>query len=126
MKGIDSNVLARILVCDDRDQAKRAQASVARNAPCWINRVVLCETVWVLQRLYGFDRTQVAAALTRVLATRQFDVEDLDAIQAGIVALEQGFDFADAVIASTNRSHGCASTGTFDRKAARLDGFEAV
>ena len=126
MKGIDTNVLVRILVGDDVDQAERAQAYVTRNAPCWINRIVLCETVWVLERLYGLGRARIAGALKQVIDARQFDVEDLDAIQAGISALEEGYVFADTVIAVTNRSRGCATTATFDRKAARLDGFEAV
>ena len=78
------------------------------------------------RRLYGLSRTRIAAALRQVIDAGQFDVEDLDAIQAGIAALEEGFDFADTVIAATNRRRGCAATATFDRKAASLDGFEAV
>jgi len=35
-------------------------------------------------------------------------------------------DFADALIGEVNRAAGCSSTATFDRKAARLDGFSRV
>ncbi len=126
MKGLDTNVLVRILVADDPGQAKRAQRYVTENAPCWINRIVMCEAVWVLERLYGLSRTRIAVALGQVLDTRQFEVEDAGAIQSGISALEEGLDFADTVIAMTNRSHGCEATATFDRKASRLDGFESL
>jgi predicted nucleic-acid-binding protein len=126
MKGVDTNVLVRILLGDDADQAERARSYVAKNAPCWLNRIVLCETVWVLERLNGFSRTRIAIALKQIVDTSQFEIEDVDAMQIGIAALEEGFDFADAMIAATNRSHGCDATGTFDRRAARLAGFEAV
>jgi predicted nucleic-acid-binding protein len=126
VKGIDTNVLVRILVADDARQAERARAYVAENAPCWINRVVLCETVWVLERVYGLGRARISTALKQLLDTRQFEVEDVDAVQAGIAAIEEGFDFADAMIAATNKIHGCETTATFDRKASRLDGFEAI
>ncbi len=126
MKGIDSNVLIRLLVGDDPDRADRAHRYIADNAPCWINRVVLCEAVWVLERLYGHSRARIAAALRQVIDARQFLVEDREAVRGAITSLERGFDFADCVIAATNRGAGCDRTATFDRKAAKLDGFERV
>ena len=126
MRGIDTNVLVRLLVGDDADQAERARAYVTEHAPCWINRIVMCETVWVLERFYGLGRTRIALALKQVLDTTQFEVEDIDAIQAGLLALDEGADFADVVIAATNKSRGCDATATFDRKASRLGGFEAI
>jgi predicted nucleic-acid-binding protein len=126
VKGIDTNVLVRILLDDDAHQAERARAYVVKNAPCWLNRIVLCETVWVLERFNGFSRTRIALALRQILDTNQFEIEDVGAMQSGVAALEEGFDFADAMIAATNRSNGCDATATFDRKAARLPGFEAV
>jgi predicted nucleic-acid-binding protein len=35
-------------------------------------------------------------------------------------------DFADALIATVNLARGCEATATFDRKAAKLDGFVRV
>ena len=126
MKGIDTNMLVRLLVADDPDQAERARIYVTEHAPCWINRVVLCETVWALERLYGHSRLRIVGALRQILDTRQFEVEDTDAVQAGIAAVEDGHDFADAVIAFSNLTRGCEATATFDREAARLEGFEAI
>ena len=126
MTGIDTNVLVRLLVGDDPDQAERARAYVTDNAPCWINRIVLCETVWVLERLYGHSRARIAAALGQILDTRQFEIEDADAVRVAIAAVEDGHDFADVMIAITNRSHGCDGTATFDRKASQREGFEPL
>lgn len=126
MMGIDTNVLVRLLVADDPEQAERARVYVTEHAPCWMNRIVLCETVWVLERLYGHSRSRVAAALRQVLETRQFEIEDAEAVRSGIEAIDEGHDFADTVVAFTNRSRGCQVTAAFDRKASRLDGFEVL
>lgn len=126
MIGVDSNVLIRLLVGDHPEQAERALRHIAENEPCWINRIVLCETVWVLDRVYGHSRARIASALRQLMATRQFVIEDKDAVQRSVEALESGFDFADSLIAATNQAHGCDHTVTFDRKAARLEGFESL
>ena len=131
MKGLDTNVLVRLLVADDARQANRAAHYVGRECtaenPCLLNRVVLCELVWVLERAYGHDRNDIAAALEKVLRTTEFLIEDAESAWAALFAYRaRAADFADAVIARSNRGLGCAATATFDRRAARLDGFEPV
>jgi predicted nucleic-acid-binding protein len=88
--------------------------------------VVLCELVWVLNRGYGYERDEIADALEKLLAANQLRVEDPSAVWAALRALRAGHDFADTVIAQTNGAAGCETTVTFDRRAARLDGFEAI
>jgi predicted nucleic-acid-binding protein len=130
MKGLDSNVVLRLLVADDPEQAERATAYIAGHctpeSPGWINRVVLCELVWVLDRGYGYDRKQIADAIEGLVSASQIRVEDPNAVWAGLRALRQGQDFADTVIGQTNRDAGCEVTATFDRRAARLPDFELV
>lgn len=66
MKGIDTNVLVRYLVKDDKEQAKIASAYihiqkiVAAGELCFINMIVLCELVWVVESAYGFQRKEIA------------------------------------------------------------------
>jgi predicted nucleic-acid-binding protein len=131
MKGLDTNVLIHLIVADDPDQAAAAERYIRRecapDTPCLINRVVLCELVWVLERAYGYARSDIARAMEALLRTAQFRCEDADAAWAALRAYRTGAgDFADAVIGRSNRRQGCEATGTFDRKAARLDGFEAI
>jgi predicted nucleic-acid-binding protein len=126
VKGIDSNVLVRLLTGDDPVQVARARTYVEANAPCWVNRVVTCEAVWVLDRVYRLSPARLALALKQLMQTIEFEFEDFEAIEAGIAALEGGGDFADTVIVVTNVAQGCEATGTFDRKASRLGGFEAL
>lgn len=131
MKGLDTNVLVRLLVQDDKIQGPTAEAYVrrtcTRESPCFVNRVVLCEVVWVLESYYGYSRALVADATDRILRTREFLVEDNDLARAALMDYRRSnVDFADALIAKTNRAHGCDATATFDCKAAALDEFELL
>jgi predicted nucleic-acid-binding protein len=54
-------------------------------------------------------------------------IEHPAAIQASLDDYRAGrLDFTDALIAHVNRSRECEATATFDRKAAKLDGFVRV
>ena len=51
--GLDTNVLLRLLVKDDIRQMETAARAVAQRctaeSPGYVNQIVLCEVVWVLQ-----------------------------------------------------------------------------
>lgn len=127
MTGIDTNVLVRYLVEDDPDQFRRATRFIANECsgddPGLINRIVLCELVWVLETAYGYSRETVARALELILRTRQFRVEDHQEAWASFEEYRDGADFADTFIAAVNRRLGCERTVTFDRKAGARPGF---
>lgn len=131
MKGLDTNVLVRHLVQDDPVQSRLASqfitAECSREKPGFINRIVLCETVWVLESAYGYAREQIAAALERVARTSQFRIEDLPAVWSALRLYRAGkADLADCLLGETNRAEGCAETVTLDKKAARLSGFRLL
>lgn len=130
MKGLDTNVLVRFIVGDDEAQAKRAGRYIERHcsaeSPCCLNRVVLCELAWVLDRAYGYSREEIAMAFENILRTAEFQVENSAAAWAAWRVYRDGGDLADALIARTNRDNGCEVTGTFDADASKSDGFEPV
>ena len=53
MRAVDTNVLVRLIVRDDSGsgQVEKAEAFVAQGA--WVSQLVLAETVWVLEFVYG-------------------------------------------------------------------------
>jgi predicted nucleic-acid-binding protein len=129
--GIDTNLLVRHFIQDDMVQARAAQTffrhELSIENPGWINRVVLCELVWVLERAYRCTREQVITALEALAQTAEFRLENLPAVWQALHAYkESGADFADALLAVTNREYGCEVTVTFDRKAARLAGMRVL
>lgn len=127
MTGVDTNVLIRYLVQDDPDQARKATRFIANECssddPGLINRIVLCEVVWVLETAYGYPRDQVAVVLEKILRATQLRIEDHPEAWASFREYQDGADFADAFIAAINRRLGCDRTVTFDRRAGRRPGF---
>jgi predicted nucleic-acid-binding protein len=129
--GLDTNLLVRLAVGDDPEQTQQARRFVDRHCsaevPGFINSVVLTEFVWVLARTYGYTHSEIAAAVDDLLAGKDRIVEHHEAVRAGVEDYRSGrLDFIDAIIGHINRAHGCEATATFDRKAAKLDGFVRV
>jgi predicted nucleic-acid-binding protein len=131
MIGLDTNVLARLFVDDDAAQARAARRFVADQCspqnPGFVDRVALCELVWVLSGVHGYERSAIAGVIEELLASRDIHLEDDDRVRAALRHFAgRGVDFADALICEANRARGCDATVTFDRKAARLEGFVLV
>jgi predicted nucleic-acid-binding protein len=121
--GLDTNVLVRLLTGDDPKQRAAAKAFIAENCsqgdPAFINRLVLIETVWVLESVYGYTREQIAAAIDTLLRMVRVLTEDADLVRSAVATYRRGADFADALIAGVNTAKGCSRTATFDRTAAK-------
>lgn len=128
MKAIDTNILVRLIVRDDPARAESAEALVRREAPLFINRLVIAEFAWVLRSTYRYQPNAILRAIDLLLNGEEFVIEDEGVISEAVeAAMTSGCDLADLVIALTNRRQGHATTLTFDRKAAaRIDAFELI
>ncbi|WP_394155092.1 PIN domain-containing protein [Loktanella salsilacus] len=124
MIAIDTNVLVRFLTSDDATQAALATAlidTLTPQSPAFISREVMIETVWVLERAYGFDRMTIAQALDAVLEAEELAVENPDRVGLALSRYRHGGPgFADQMIALAGRDAGATTCYTFDRKAAAL------
>ncbi|MEE8271031.1 MAG: type II toxin-antitoxin system VapC family toxin [Alphaproteobacteria bacterium] len=128
MIGLDTNVLVRYLVQDDPGQGAAAATFIARTCtsdePAYLNTVVLSELTWVLSRPYDYRRDQIADVLDKLLRAAQLRFEDPPLIWDALNAYRSGSaDMADCLIGAINAKGGCATTVTFDKKAARLTDF---
>ncbi len=131
MLGLDTNVLVRLLVLDDRAQTRRAQQIVQqaqdRGHVVWISLLVLIETEWVLRSRYGLDKLATVSVLARLLETGELSFEEEAAVEEALYNWKKGpCGFADCLIVARNRRAGCVRTVTFDKHAARLPGGEAA
>ena len=115
----DTNLLVRVLVQDDPEQARTAMDRLRRAELVAVPLPVLCELVWVLRRVYGFSATDCVVAIEALLATRAV-VTDRPAVKCGLRLLAAGGDFADAVIAFSGRRLGGERFVSFDRRAVQL------
>jgi predicted nucleic-acid-binding protein len=125
---LDTNVLVRFLVEDDRDQCERARRLVASvseaEQTCFVSDVVMCETVWVLASCYRFSREKISTVLRAVLRARQLAFQSSERIAKALAAYEEGRgDFADFMIRDVAEEAGCDSVATFDRELVDQSGF---
>ena len=127
MTGLDTNVLARYLLRDDPAQAARAAQELERDDRFFIGAIVLCELVWVLETGYAFERSDIAAAVEKILATAQFEIEDKDLALSALQDFRRTLaDFSDCLIWRRNRAAGVVETLTFDRTLKGLEGFRLL
>ena len=129
MRGLDTNVLLRVLVADDPEQLRRVRAYLAARAPgepLFVHRIVVCELIWTLRRGFRFDRAQIADVVDRLLRSR-LAIEDYDALGLAFYLYRtSGADLADCLLGVVNRAAGCERTATFDHRAAELDELELI
>ena len=131
MIGLDTNVVIRYLVQDDKKQSAAAtrfiEKSLTKDTPGYINHISLCEIVWVLQSCYGVTKPQVREIIDGLLTTKQLNVENVEVTWKALRAFDaNSADFCDALIGQVNIHSGCEYTATFDKKAASLPGFDLL
>lgn len=131
MIGIDTNLLLRLIIGDEPKQAVAAReflrAHCSPDEPGYVCHIVLVELVWTLARAYGYPREQIAAAIEQILETAQLDVESSNDVVAAVKDYRSGTaDFADCLLVRVNSAAGCSHTVTFDRRAAKLEGFQLL
>lgn len=129
MIGLDTNILVRYLAQDDPTQSAKATQIMERRLteenPGFISLVTMAETVWVLDRVYGLSRGEIARTVEGILQADTLSVQNEQEVFVATVALKQGKgSFSDALIAALGTWAGCDKTLTFDRKAAQLAEFD--
>ena len=129
MVGLDTNIIVRYLAQDDPVQSPKAVQIVERrlteDSPGFVSLVTMVETVWVLDRLYGLSGQEIAAAIQRMLQSDSLSIQNEQEVFTAMMALRAGqASFADALVGALGVWTGCSVTLTFDKKAARLKGFQ--
>ncbi|MGZ8193173.1 MAG: PIN domain-containing protein [Methylobacter sp.] len=131
MKALDTNVLVRFLVKDDAEQAQQVynlfKQAENHQLRLFVPILVVLETIWVLQAVYGVDDHDILAVLNDLLLMPVLLFETQPVLHAFIrAATGNNFDLADLLIAHSARGLHCESVLTFDKKAAKFAGFELI
>jgi predicted nucleic-acid-binding protein len=116
---VDTNVLVRAVVRDDRAQAEIAARWLRNSRLLVVASSALCELVWVLRRVYGFKAAEVADTIRSLTSADNVET-NRPAVEAGLVMLDAGGDFADGVIAYEGRWLGAETFVSFDKKAVEM------
>jgi predicted nucleic-acid-binding protein len=129
--GIDTNVLVRILVRDDTDQADAAlaviEASIAAGHRIVVNAINLAELAWVLRSRFGYGKPQILEKLTQLLDQDDVLAVPERALHRAVAAWGEGrAGLADYLIVELNAEYDCTATLTFDREAAKHPACELI
>lgn len=124
MIALDTKLLVRLLTNDDPRQAAKVEAWLRDNAtpktPAYVDHVVLCELGWVLERSYGYDRSEVHAALAALLEQDHLKVESPGLVRQALMMYADGpADFSDYLLAVRAQAAGYSPVLTLDKKAAK-------
>ena len=125
MISLDTNLLVRLLTNDEPKQTEKVrkaldQAQVEQKR-IWVSVVVACELVWVLQRLYGYDKAQIVFALSTLLKFQGLEFQSHQAIKKSVGDMRRGqADFADILMGHLSAAEGADFVLTFDKQAAKL------
>ena len=77
MIAIDTNVLLRYLLEDDKAQSKRASQLILGDEPVLITDVVLVETVWTLKgKRYNLDKEAIISVVNSLFEEPNIMFED--------------------------------------------------
>ena len=116
---LDTNVLVRYLTWDDDIQSPLSAKAIEGAETVVVSSIVLCETVWVLERAYKLKAKEIAKTLKDFIVSETVEV-DRPLAEAGLAALERGGDFADGVILCEAERAKVDQLVTFDQKFSKL------
>jgi predicted nucleic-acid-binding protein len=123
MGAADTNVLLRLVLEDDEQQARAARSFLRTNAPLFVSHVVLAELSWVLASGYEFSRDQVRAVIEMLLETDGIEVQERSVVQAALAYHRASHaDLPDCLVLAIAARAGATPLGTFDKKLGKLPG----
>ena len=116
VRAIDTNVIVRFLVNDDKRQAKAARAAI-EGGDIFIATTVVLESEWVLRSAYDFAPARVAEVLRGLAGLPGITVEEPALLAQALDWMSEGMDFADAL--HLGKAERCTAFLSFDRKLAK-------
>jgi predicted nucleic-acid-binding protein len=124
LTGVDTNVLTRYIMQDDRYQSAVATAfldSRTREDPGFVTLVTMAELCWVLTRRYKLSRKQFSGVMDWLFGSPELQIENGKLAADALLLCEQSnADFPDCLVSLSAKAAGCATVVTFDQQAAKL------
>jgi predicted nucleic-acid-binding protein len=127
MIGLDTNVIARIVLADDLVQTRQSTAMLddaqLRGEEVSLSLPVVLELEWVLRSAAKLPKTAVITTLRHLLETELLQIENEGALEYALHLYERSkADFAECLFLAKYRMQGCRAMLSFDAQACKLDG----
>ncbi|MFQ5744710.1 MAG: PIN domain-containing protein [Acidobacteriota bacterium] len=131
MRALDTNVVVRFLLDDDRRQGRRAKRLLMRaevaGEPLLLTNPVLLELIWVLIAVYDFSRDEALDALELLAGMPALCFESYDLLVRLITRGRAGkADLADLLIGLWAAEQSCQTTLTFEKGLPATGLFECL
>ena len=126
-----TNVLVRLLVRDDEQQAFVAATLLAKHAKksesLFVVVTVMLELEWILRSRYKFDKAEVIRALSSLMMTVELVFESEGPLEQALARYEDGAaDYADCLHLALSAKHDALPFLTFDIEASREPGAKLL
>lgn len=113
---LDTNILIRILTNDNPTLAAKAVSKIRQAKAVLITSVVIAEVIYVLENLYGYERSDLYVVLRFIKSQEKFQVEDLNILEFSFsLYTDFKIDFVDSFIIAKAILSGM-EVGTLDKK----------
>lgn len=113
MIAVDTNLLVRLLIQDDVQQAAKVEQLFSQHK-IFIADTVILETEWVLRFAYKIKVEEIHLGLSQILGLENVFVRDQLAVQQALEWFQAGMDFADAWHLALSQP--CKTFATFGQK----------
>ncbi len=131
MSALDTNVLVRFLVQDDRRQGLLAKqligAAVSKNESLFVPITVLLELEWVLRSSFDYEKNQIIEVIASLLAATELKFESESSAEVGLEMFRQNSaDFADCIHIALAHAAGHSPLWSFDKAASKIEGAKLL
>ncbi len=131
MKSLDTNIIVRFLVNDDKIQGAKVkklfEKAETEGENLFITLVVLLETLWVLRSVYQYKKNEIILAISSLYLMAVIEFEKSDLVQEFInLSGDSELELDDLIISLAGKSYNCESTVTFDEQASKSGLFELL
>lgn len=131
MIGLDTNVVVRLLLADDRSQTRRAvgllERAQADGITVMLTLEVIQEVEWVLRSSAKKTKSEFLGIARKLLETRDIEIGNEAVLEQALRTYEKSTaDFSECLFLAHYQQLGCDTMFTFDAKAARMTGVELV
>jgi predicted nucleic-acid-binding protein len=127
---IDTSVILRLLIKDDPAKARSCERLLRegeqRGLNLYLLPVAIMETVWVLEKIYKFERKIIREIIEAILNTPQLKIEMEGVFRNAIKSYEEkNIKFADALMGYWGLEKDLSVIFTYDEKDyKRIEGLE--
>ena len=113
MKYVDTNIILRVILRDNEELSPLAR-EILRTNECYVLPEVIPEVVYVLNKVYKFNRKDIANALLQLLPLVVVKDVRLTRLALNYFA-ELNFDYVDCILLARNKLYG-HQVATLDKK----------